>query len=143
MKTPLSFQQATDELQRFLANQQRPLTIQWVFRDDLLFFRRNVFLRWPLPNDNWQSAASLYEVGREKGLGLALVAHCFDQCNAYCHLLIPEDEVDASYLMMTELKLQVMTSAPRVWKIRTSWLWQIAQEATAERDDPRVPDTEP
>lgn len=125
MKTQLSFQQATEALQRFLAEQQRPATLQWFFRDDLLFYKHNVFFRWPLPQDNQHSAETLFQLGREKGLGLALDVFCFDKHRAYCYVRVPEDEIDAEYMMMTDLKLSFATFPLQVWKIRTSGLWYI------------------
>lgn len=137
MKTQLSFQQATEALQQFLAEQQRPATLQWFFRDDLLLYKHNVFFRWPLPHDNPHLAEALYQVGREKGLGLALEVFCFDQDKAYCYVLVPEDEADADALMMTELKLTFATSPHRVWKIRTKELWQILRRWINKRTDVR------
>ena len=135
MKTQLSFQQATETLQRFLADQQRPATLHWFFRDDLLLYKRNVFFRWPLPQDNQHLAEEHYQLGRKKGLGLALEVFCFDQHRAYCYVLVPEDETDAEYLMMTDLKLSFATSPHQVWKIRTKGLWQILRRWINKRTD--------
>lgn len=135
MKTQLSFQQAIETFQRFLTEQERPATLYWFFRNDLLLYKRQVFLRWPLPKDNRQLAEEVYQLGRKKGLGLALEVYCFDRHNAYCYVLVPEDEADAEALMMTELKLSFTTSPHRVWKIRTKWLWQLIGHWTSKQPD--------
>lgn len=135
MKTQLSFQQAVEAFQRFLTEQKRPSKLYWFFRDDLLLYKRNVFIRWPLPKDNSHLAEALYQLGREKGLGLALEVYCFDWHNAYSFVLVPEDETDAEYLMMTDLKLSFATSPHRVWKIRTRWLWQMVGHLTSKQSD--------
>jgi hypothetical protein len=135
MKTQLSFQQAVEAFQRFLTEQKRPSKLHWFFRDDLLLYKRQVFLYWPLPGDNQQLAEELYQIGREKELGMALEVFCFDQDNAYCYVLVPEDEADAGCLMMTELKLSFTTSPHRVWKIRTKWLWRVLQRRLGEHTE--------
>ena len=135
MKTKLSFQQATESLRGFLILEKRPSIIHWIFRDDLLQYKRNVVLRWPLPKDNEQMAEQLYNAGRERGLGLTLEAYCFDRNTAYCYVLVPEDKYDSEALMMTELKLSFVTDHGRVWKIRTKWLWQKARNWIIKKPD--------
>ena len=125
MKTPHSFEQAVISLQEFLVAQKKPPAIQWVFREDLLLHKRQVFLRWPLPQVNELLAAKQYEVGREKGLGLALEVFCFDGEHAFCYVLVPDDAYSAEALMLTDLKLAYPTGIRKVIKIKGRWLWFI------------------
>jgi hypothetical protein len=125
MKTLLSFDQAVISLQNFLVEEMRPSKIRWGFREDLLSYKRQVFLRWPLPQENEFLAAKQYEIGREKSLGLSLEVLCFDEDHAFCHVLVPNDSYSSEALMMTELKLTYNTKPLRVVKIRSWWLWLV------------------
>ena len=127
MKTNLSFQQATEELRNFLVSQRQPADIQWIFREDIFQHKRLVFLRWPLPKGNGELAKELYGQGRNKGLGLALEALCFEGKWAFCYVLVPEDESAADALMMTDLKLSYRNERLTVIKIRSKLLWYLVK----------------
>jgi hypothetical protein len=124
MKTALSFQQAVNSLRDFLAEQRKPATVCWVFRDDVFQYKRQVFVKWPLPEDNEAKAERLYEMGRERELGLAIEVFCFDKRQAYCYVFIPEDAYESEALMLTELKLSYSESDRSVIRVRTKWLWR-------------------
>ena len=135
MRTDLSFQQATEKLQAFLQTEKRPHVVRWVFREDLIFYKRNILLRWPLPAQNEQLAQELYNQGQAKGLGFALEICGFDQANAYGYVLVPADSADAEALMMTPLKLSYVTDQRKVIKIRSKLVWQIIQKILSNRTD--------
>lgn len=135
VRADISFQEASQQLQAFLQKENRPHQIRWVFRDDLMMYKRNVFLRWPLPTDNEQQAEKLYYQGQAKRLGLALEILCFDRTTAYAYVLIPEDRAGAEALMMTALKFSYITDHRNVVKIKTNLLWQLLKMLLPENAD--------
>lgn len=127
MQTDLSFQQACEQLQNFLQTEKRPHVIHWIFREDVLLFKRNILLRWPLPTDNERQAEKLFCLGKAKGLGLALAVYGVDHTNAYGYVLVPTDQADSEALMMADLKLSYLNDQRKIVKIRTAIAWQIVK----------------
>ena len=135
MRTNISFQEATRQLRVFLQTEKRPSLIRWVFRDDLLIYKRNIFLRWPLPKRNELQAEALFYRGQKKGLGLALEILGFDQTIAYAYILVPEDSTAAAALMMTSLKFSYVTDQRNIIKIKTRLLWQLVKKLLPDKPD--------
>ena len=126
MQTELSFGEAEERLKPFLAQQDYPANVLWVFREDLLSVGRKTFLRWPLPAANRVLAEQHFEAGKVKGLGVKLGAYCRVKESSCCYVLVPDDEDHAEGLMMTELRFTCPTEKRPTIKIRTTLLWQIA-----------------
>ncbi len=123
MKTKLNFQEACEAFKNFLSQEGRPHQLLWLFREDVLTYQRKILLRWPLPQSNEILAAQLYEIGREKGLGINLEAFCWVGKYCCCYVLIPEDQSAAEGLMMTELKFNFPQDARQVIRISFPVMW--------------------
>ncbi len=124
MRTKLSFQEALQAFNEFLVKEGHSADVVWIFREDVLTYQRRIFLRWPLPRANKQLAEQLYEFGRDKGLGLKLEVFCWLRTRSCCYGFVPEDEDEAEYAMMTELKFSVPVEKRYASKIRMSLLWR-------------------
>ena len=107
------FKEAVAHFQRFLASQNRPTTVQWVFRDDLLAFRGSLNLRTRVPNDQSAEAARVFEVGRQRGLGVSLEALASDEQRTYAFVFVPEDQTDAAYRLMCGNHIKVAAPVER------------------------------
>ena len=63
------FQEAVSMLERLLVEQRHPVTVQWVFREDLLRRSRyRVLVRVPSRAGNAELAEKVFREGRAKGL---------------------------------------------------------------------------
>ena len=99
-----SFGEAVAKFQRFLQEGGRPSTIRWIFREDVVERGRKVFVRMPLPNSAAE-ARRLYNKGVERDLGVHLDVYCFFNGLSLAYVWLPKDEEDASYRMLSGLKL--------------------------------------
>lgn len=111
-ETP-AFDDAVDQLKRFLARQSWPGLILWASHDDVAFLpgARTVVRRRPLLAAR-ESARAHYEAGRQQGLGVALDVFCALRGAACATVYWSTDAVEAMSRMMPArgLKLSVTLS---------------------------------
>ena len=65
-----AFPGALRQCQDFLTGQKFSPDLLWVFREDVAWRKRRIFIKEPLPPENERLAESLYESGRQRDLGI-------------------------------------------------------------------------
>ncbi len=104
-----TFDEAVVGLQSLLARMQRPSSLAWVFRGDVTRYRRQYWVRWPPPETRRHDASQEFARGIEQGLGLALEVIGFTRTHSLATVYVPQDEQDASDMMLAGLHLKVAT----------------------------------
>jgi hypothetical protein len=132
MNTCPPFASAVETFRQFLRTQANIETIRWIWREDV-FTRRapGSHRSWTRPIYVNLTAASdeslverYYQIGVQRGLGVALCVLCIVRGRACCHIYIPDDQIDAEQrMMMGSLKFQV-PSPPPIAAIAGSPVWR-------------------
>jgi hypothetical protein len=103
-----SFSEAQILLRKFLLEQQKPSEIDWIFREDLVRFRRFFGIKTPLPGLNERFVERLFDLARTRGNGVELSVFCFCSRRAFIYVYVPENAEDAKDRMMfQQLKLTI------------------------------------
>jgi hypothetical protein len=110
--TDTSFDEALGSFREFLSGQELSTDVAWVFREDVIFQGERIFIKTPVPAENESCARACYELGRKRNFGVNLQAFCLLESRPCCYVLLPEDDLDAQYLLMSNisLKLSVWTN---------------------------------
>lgn len=95
MKELPSFQEAERQFSDFGVRCGWPPTVSWVFRDQLSFTRRKVWVRLPLPAKNLDAAQEYYEYGRRNGVGVDLRGLARVAGSTLAFIWIPRDRIEA------------------------------------------------
>jgi hypothetical protein len=101
------FATAVSQLQEFIGNQGVLRPPLWVFREDVASVKWRIWVRTPLPEQNPSRAKIVYEAARSRGLGVALEVLCLLDFEPCCFVWWPQNEVEASYAMISGLKLSI------------------------------------
>jgi len=110
------FDQAVARYQDFLASLRLPGEIQWIFREDIsVKYWGRTWVRVPIPAINLVCARQLYDVGRQRDIGVLLNLFCILNQTACCYVWIPNNEEEANRMLLRGLKLSVPNS-PRIAK---------------------------
>jgi hypothetical protein len=97
---PKTFNAAVDAFQWHLAAQGYSDGICWVFREDVLIHRGEIWIGSPLPKSNPQYARKLYYVGKQRGLGLTLACLAQVGRQSACYIQVPRDAEDADSMKL-------------------------------------------
>jgi hypothetical protein len=121
-----SFDEAVDSFKNFLSGQGLSTDLAWVFREDVIFQRERIFIKTPIPAENETRARACYELGQKRDFGINLQAFCLLESRPCCYILLPEDDLDAQYLLMGNilLKLSVWTNLRKAESISNPVKWQ-------------------
>ena len=119
------FGEAVKKFQKFLVSQHVSSELLWIFREDVISRKRRVLIKEPLPSENTRLVESLYERGCQRGLGVQLDMFCLLGSRPCCYVWLPEDEIDAQYMMVGGLKLSV----PKDWLharwVKSNLVWRV------------------
>ncbi|MEO6589548.1 MAG: hypothetical protein ABIP06_09605 [Pyrinomonadaceae bacterium] len=101
-----SFSQAVEKFQDFLAENNLPTEILWVFKEDVFCKNTEIYettfcLKLPLSRENIILIEKQFEIGRQKKLGMCLSAFALCEDKICCHIVIPSDEEDSELLRMS------------------------------------------
>lgn len=127
-----SFTQATQEFERFLADNNLPTEILWVFLEDS--FSRNTdlhethfWLKLPLPEENEKFAETHYKIGQQKNLGICISAFALCEDKVCCSLVIPKDKEDSEILFMSPkyLKFSITEDLPKAQPVKNPFQWKL------------------
>lgn len=74
-----SFAQAVEEFKKFLAENNLPTEILWIFLEDtfsrnIKFHETHFWLKLPLPEENENLAEKQFKFGQQKNLGICISA---------------------------------------------------------------------
>jgi hypothetical protein len=120
-----AFNEAVHQFQEFLISQNVSSDLLWVFREDASSHKRRILIKEPLPPENIRAIESLYERGTERGLGVRLEALCLLDYRPCCYIWLPEDEVDASYAVLSGLKMAMPVDLLAARSVRNALAWRI------------------
>jgi hypothetical protein len=127
-----SFAEAAKEFKKFLAENNLPSEILWVFLEDV--FSRNIqlyethfWLKLPLAEENEKLAEKLYGIGQRKNFGVGLSAFALCEGKICCAVVIPKDKEDSEYMFMSpeHLKFSYVTEMPVAQAVRSSFRWKL------------------
>lgn len=125
------FAEAVQSFRRFLADQGCSDQIRWIWREDICSRRapgsqrswnRSVYVHLAGTSET-SLVERYYNSGLNRGPGLSLEVFCVAAGLSCCFVYVPEDEEDASYRMISGLKLSVPTSPILAVAVRHSLLW--------------------
>lgn len=121
-----SFTEAEKEFKNFLADNNLPSDILWVFREDTIsrnreLYERQFWLKPPSPEENRKIAEKYYEIGQQRSLGICLSAFAICGDKIGCCIILPKDKEDSEYLLMssTHLKLSFTIDMPTAQIIKS------------------------
>ena len=109
--TDTSFDEALESFKDFLSGQGISADLVWIFREDVIFQTERIFIKTPIPAENESRARACYELGQKRDFGINLQAFCLLESRPCCYILLPEDDLDAQYLLMSNISLKLS-----VWK---------------------------
>ena len=122
-----SFDEALDSFKDFLSGQGLSTDVACVFREDVIFQREGIFIKTPIPAENESRARACYELGQKRAFGINLHAFCLLESRPCCYMILPEDDLDAQYLLMsnTSLKMSVWTNLREAESISSPGKWLV------------------
>jgi len=131
-----SFEEAEEAFRNFLADNEAPTELLWVFREDVIpEGYGNMAIRTPLPTDNHERAKKCFELGKKRNLGVAFLAFCKLDGATCCFVQLPEDDRDAQYKSMGNRYLKLSrTTMPEARAISNSVLWKIRELFVNRKD---------
>ncbi len=124
------FDEAVQSFRRFLKDQGVGDDIHWIWREGVCSRRapgsrrswdRAVYAN--LAGSDSSLVERYYDHGVRRNLGVVLEVFCVADGRPCCFVFIPEDETEASNLMVAGLKLSVPTSPIPAKPITNSLLW--------------------
>jgi hypothetical protein len=119
------FAPAVERYREFLAADGVPTEILWVEREDVTSYKRQIWVRLPLPAENPARAEDRYIRGRSRGLGLRLETLCALDGVACCYVWAPRDRVEAEQAMSTALRFSVPRPVIHARPVRSRIAWAV------------------
>ncbi len=122
-----TFKEAESYFQELLGKWGLPKELVWVFGEDLLSTSRGLVIRKTDPRKAREIAKAVFEFGKRRNLGLDMHAFAIHNTTVYAYIALPEDEVDAQYLLMDRhaVKFSIRTRLDKVTFIRSLLVWAI------------------
>ena len=117
------FGEAVRQFGDFLVSQRLPSEGPWVFREDVCWRQRQLFVKVPIPEENIGDVESRYNLGVNRGLGVQLNVLCLLGTRPCCYIWLPSDEEDAAYAMTSGLTLSVPTQPVKAREVKSGLLW--------------------
>jgi hypothetical protein len=122
-EAPGSLQEASKGFSEFLRSNSYPGQILWVGEADVLWNRRQLWVR---PSQRTSNAAcEIYDAGIKRGIGVSLYAFSSIEGMAIATVLVPADE-DAgqrSFMVRNSLKMTVATSRLPARRVENGLAW--------------------
>jgi hypothetical protein len=127
-----SFLEATNSFKHFLAENNLPTDILWLFKEDTISkisdkHETDFWLKIPLDSDNEMLMEQYYEFGKRINLGVSFGAFALCDGKICCSVIIPKDEEDSEFLMFSPaaVKFTFVKDLPiaKVIKNRLKWLF--------------------
>jgi hypothetical protein len=125
MLRDIPFSEAKATLRKFLLEQGLSSDLVWLFREDVSSRAGRLLIKSPVPRENEELSEAYYEVGRKRDLGIGLHTFCLLDSQPCCYVELPEDDVDAQYLLMGNLNLKcsVSDSLTKAQPVTNRLLW--------------------
>jgi hypothetical protein len=121
-----SFDEALDSFKGFLSGQGLSTDLAWVFCEDVIFQRERIIIKTPIPAENETRVRACYELGQKRDFGMNLQAFCLLESRPCCYILLPGDDLDAQYFLMSNnaLKVSVWTKLREAESVSNPVKWQ-------------------
>jgi hypothetical protein len=119
------FGEAVQQFGGFLVSQGLSADVLWVFREDVCWRQQQLLVKVPVPEENIGDVGRLYNLGVNRGLGVRLEVLCLLGSRPCCYVWLPSDEEDASYALLSGLKLSVPTEPVVAHAVSGGLLWRI------------------
>ena len=134
METLPDFATAVHRFQEFLREQKLSDNLMWVWREDVMFWRRQLYVKLPLPPENETSARMTYGEGKNLGFGVCLAAFCLLEGIPCCHVWFARDAEDGSRHMCSGLKLSIPTPLRMARPVRNRFRWSAMNRLSARKE---------
>ena len=119
-----NFARAVEDFQKFLAEQSVSSDLVWIFREDVVWCDRHIFIKEPLPKQNFGVAQTLFDRGWKRGLGVSLDVLCLVGSRHCGFVWLPENEREAELHLLAGLKMSVPTKLSVATAVRSSLKWR-------------------
>ena len=127
-----SFAQAALKFKEFLAENNLPTKILWVFTEDTFsrnngLYETHFWIKLPLPKENKKIAEKYYKDAQQKRLGICISAFALCENSVCCSLVIPKDEQDSEYLFLSPefLKFTFLKDLPKAQPVKSLIQWKL------------------
>jgi hypothetical protein len=97
------FNKAQDAFKDFLKKQGLPVDLLWLFCEDVISESGEYLIRVPSITRNEKLAEECYELGRNRGFGVALHRFCLLDKRVCCYIQLPEDDLDSQHKLMSDI----------------------------------------
>ena len=94
------FEESKKIFQEFLSEQQISSDLLWIFQEDALLRKDVVLVKTPNPDENENLAEKLYEIGRDRNLGIWFHAFALLDSRPCCYIQLPYDQDEAERLLI-------------------------------------------
>jgi len=131
---PLSLSHAEKKFSAFLASQNHPNAVCWVFPGHVVVDGERRY--WTRANraEGAKRAVLRYAAGLERNLGIWLHAICASETETFASVYVPEDNLDAQYKMMGRcLKLSCPVEKCSASVVTSRFRWLLLRMANGRR----------
>jgi hypothetical protein len=121
------FNKAQDAFKDFLKKQSLPVDLLWLFCEDVISKRGEYLIRVPTITESERLAEECYELGRNRGFGVALHGFCLLDKRVCCYIQLPEDDLDSQRKLMSDIyvKYSVVDPIKKGRAVKNPILWSI------------------
>ncbi len=142
------FGEAIESFRRFLRDQGYSDRLRWLWREDICTRRapgsqrswnRRVYVNLVGPSET-SLVERYYNYGVGRNLGIALEVFCIAAGHSCCFVYVPEDETDATYRMLSGLKLTIPTQPAVARGVTNPLLWTALRLFISTRHNVRIRD---
>lgn len=132
-----TFEEAESYFQELLGKWGLPERVVWVFGEDLLSTSAGLLIRKTDRRKAREIAKAVFEFGKRRDLGLDMHAFAIHNTTVYAFIALPEDEVDAQYLLMDRhaVKFSIRTPLHKARFISNSIVWRIRKVLARDSED--------
>lgn len=122
-----SFAESKKIFQEFLSEQKISPDLLWVFREDVLLKKDAVLVKVFNSDKNEDLAEELYEIGRERNLGICFHAFALLDSRLCCYIQLPSDQDEAERLLIgnSYLKCSIRNPLMKAKPFTNSVMWSV------------------
>ena len=125
-----TWNEAFKTFRNFLDENGESFPILWVFKEDVFSpktkdFTTQFWVRLPIPLENEKYVEASYQRAQKKGVGVGFSAFARCDQGLCCSVIIPADEEDAQYMLMSPayVKYSLVQDMPHGIPIRNRLRW--------------------
>ena len=107
MSTP-TFDVAESDFQRFAVKEGYPATLLWTTPDELVFWRRRIWVLVGKQEGRRERAKAAFDRGAVRNVGILIQGKCKTDRFTICRVYAPEDQTDAEYRMIPQVGVKLL-----------------------------------